>query len=397
MEDFTCDICRRDITYPICFQLNPCSHKACVKCFHEFVPARIFNRCPCSNCSQWVSSSTLLEVRRKELNPDSSNTPKGNQNTTAERDGTRDNNSSNTNNTRKPKSKPVGNQIREVQEVPHFQPDEQMDPFRHWAIKKPKLYTGFIYVAYRFSEDEATFYKSNFKAVDSDVFMDNNSTDEMVKIFARILHPLLFRRDFSSNLAEGQQQHSNDRETHQPLFLCGDQRHQQDRQHLAMRCMYALSSGCVLTQKEQEEKFGERKIAKHGDVTAGLATKKLAKELMLAYKKACHSKDTTKATIPSSPPPPIIHDLRPDRELLEDRTIEASKKLVQKLNIYQNQRIRKNASSDDGRLWANELGLNEICDDDLVASSKNDNDDEDTSSIVPAILWILSAVFILSK
>lgn len=70
---------------------------------------------------------------------------------------------------------------------------------------------------------------------------------------------------------------------------------------------------------------------------------------------------------------------------------------MQKLNIYQNQRIRKNASSDDGRLWANELGLNEICDDDLVASSKNDNDDEDTSSIVPAILWILSAVFILSK
>ncbi|MGK3746991.1 MAG: hypothetical protein ACI90V_013854 [Bacillariaceae sp.] len=46
--------------------------------------------------------------------------------------------------------------IREIQEVSHFEPDEQMDPFRHWAIKKPELYTGLVYVAYRFSDDEVS-------------------------------------------------------------------------------------------------------------------------------------------------------------------------------------------------------------------------------------------------
>jgi hypothetical protein len=163
-----CDICKAVIVYPICFLLKPCSHTACVRCFHEMVPAQVFLRCPCSGCRESVTSSALLEITSTECN-NSSISPKSSSSspnqppsldgtivTTSASDASNRNNNNNNNNSPKAeKMHPLKN-IREIQEVSHFEPDEQMDPFRHWAIKKPELYTGLVYVAYRFSDDEVS-------------------------------------------------------------------------------------------------------------------------------------------------------------------------------------------------------------------------------------------------
>jgi hypothetical protein len=294
-----------------------------------------------------------------------------------------------------------------------------MDPFRHWSIKKPNLYTGFLYVAYRSSENDATFYKSNFKAFDTSVFMDDNSTDEMVKIFARILHPLLFqqRRDNGSSRpttgggAELQtppprlvDPDSNSHQQHSPQGSCQSKHYRrQDRQHLAMRCMYALSSGRILTRSEQEEKFGgtTKNLKRRDNQTAPfLATQRLARELRKAYQTSCLARKKVTFEEPSSlSPSPIVHDLRPLREKgSEPQTQKAPTEFCEVPHLIppdEEGPTDKTDNSESGdRAWANELGLmNEAW-----GSEINKNDGENTSSpIVPAILWILSAVFILSK
>ena len=141
--DVTCDICKAGIVYPIYFLLKPCSHTACVKCFHEMVPAKVFSRCPCSDCHEWITSSILLEITNDEhIDLISLKSP-------SQRLGQTGNTSTNVPTT-------FDTSVREVQEVQHFEPDEQMDPFRHWSMKKPKLYTGFLYVAYRFSDEQVS-------------------------------------------------------------------------------------------------------------------------------------------------------------------------------------------------------------------------------------------------
>jgi hypothetical protein len=163
--DVTCDICTARIVYPVYFLLKPCSHTACVKCFHEMVPAKVFLRCPCSGCRESVTSSTLLEITSTECNNSrislklsSSNQPPSLDSTsvtTSDSDADASNSNSYNNS---PKAEKLHSleYIRAIQEVPHFEPDEQMDPFRHWAIKKPEIYTGFMYVAYRFSNHEVS-------------------------------------------------------------------------------------------------------------------------------------------------------------------------------------------------------------------------------------------------
>ena len=162
--DVTCDICKAGIVYPIYFLLKPCSHTACVKCFHEMVPAKVFSRCPCSGCHEWITSSILLEITNDEhINSIPSKSPCQRLSLTdtistsvptIASNATRFSTSSSLNVPKPELSLDIS--IREVQEVQHFEPDEQMDPFRHWAIKKPKLYTGFVYVAYRFSDEEVS-------------------------------------------------------------------------------------------------------------------------------------------------------------------------------------------------------------------------------------------------
>lgn len=415
-ETVTCDVCRSGIGYPVCFQLNPCLHKACVKCFHEFVPAGVFDRCPCSGCREIVASSTLLEltetVRRSKTHTRAGTDPivrssSDDSDNIASLKENRSDAPAKTDTARIPPP-PVstGNGLlRAVQEVPHFRPDEQMDPFRHWAIEKPSLYTGFLYVAYRSKEDEATFYKSSFKAFDSSVFMDDNSTDELVKIFARILHPLLFptRRGSFSDESDGERKRN--------VFFgsTGEHYRRQDRQHLAMRCLYAMSSGRVLTRAEQEEQFfgGTRKNPKqtegetpqNQDSEPFLATRKLAKELLGAYKVSCAARTPPTPSSPRSLP--VVHDLTRD----DDGGSDCSPPIAPSTVFYEEphrHRIPPDHDTDEkeptevpeskgGRSWANELGLNEIL------SKTEEECDNAPSPIVPAILWILSAVFILSK
>ena len=420
MESVTCDVCRSDIGYKICFQLNPCSHRACVRCFHEIVPAAVFSRCPCLDCRQWISSSTLLEISGAECQSLLS------QNSTTDpsiHEAVRNDSVSNERKCSEKPSQPPTNTatvIRAVQEVPHFQPDEQMDPFRHWTMKKPNLYTGFLYVAYRSSKNEASFYKSNFRAFDSTVFMDDNSTDEMVKIFARILHPLLFQRrqhhghDSSSSQNDEEEGHSSPARLEDPFGDSGDRTlrtppheidnhyRRQDRQHLAMRCMYALSSGRVLTRAEQEEKFErpkeDLKCNKKKNTTTRQETQRLAKELLKVYQASCLSRNSRKTTEePPSPStlPSVVHDLRPSQEQgLDLRKGDVPAVFVGKSNLVppddnDAETVRNTHSSN--RIWANELGLDEL-------HKIDELDGENPASpIVPAILWILSAVFILSK
>ena len=169
--DVTCDICTAGIVYPIYFLLKPCSHTACVKCFHEMVPAKIFLRCPCSGCCESITSSTLLEITSTECNnsrisskwsssssSSSSYQPPSLDSTNVTSSDADASNSSSSSSNNSPKAGKLHSfeNIRAIQEVLHFEPDEQMDPFRHWAIKKPELYTGFMYVAYRFSDDEVS-------------------------------------------------------------------------------------------------------------------------------------------------------------------------------------------------------------------------------------------------
>jgi hypothetical protein len=168
--------------------------------------------------------------------------------------------------------------MKHVQEVTHFEPDEQMDPFRHWATKKPDVYSGFLYVAFRCNDEEASFYRANFKAANSTVFMDDNSSDDLVKIFARVLHPLLFRKDFFAE----QNKRSSGVESHYviPSFQ------RQEQQQLALRSLYALSSGQLMSTEEQLE-ISDASLASHDSIKrkAIECAKDLAKELLLSKKK----------------------------------------------------------------------------------------------------------------
>ncbi len=451
----TCDVCRSGIKYPICFQLNPCQHRACVRCFHQFLPVGVFHRCPCKDCHEWIASSTLLELKGMIETKSSPRTPSTKRNpqnagaTTFLQDG-------------RTQRQEDPSYLRQIQEVPHFQPDEQMDPFRHWAIHKPSLYTGLIYVAYRSSQDQATFYKSGFKAYDSTVFMDNDSSDELVKIFARILHPLLFqesRRDKNSasksKAGEPSPPSSSSPSPPPPRLLDPifhhdkkDDRHaadtrlddhyydRKDRQHLAMRCMYALTSGRVLTRAEQEETFWgkTRKNPKQSnrdkDVPVAVLannTRQLALELLKAYQASlCMAQNggdeiASSAKKQSSPPPPttttpmtIIHDLRPrqkeiskhdaPKEIPSTTTCEGPHDWIVSPNDTsddeETNHVATNLSITDSsseRAWADELGQYSF--DDNKEENENlihNNDKDIPSGVIPTILWILGAVFALS-
>jgi hypothetical protein len=218
--------------------------------------------------------------------------------------------------------------------------------------------------------------------------MDDNSSDEMVKIFARILHPLLFRRDFSSSMKEGTSLSA--KQSSGSYIIPPAISNLQNRQYLAMRCMYALSSGCVLTRKEQEEILGGS-TDDNSDRDEGMdgSAKILAKELMVAYKKSCcvspesttssSSLDNTKETSP------LPANLQPQMELSTHSKREAIESL-RRLN----EGMKDDKSHDNNGRWVKELGL---CDNYNIDSGVDDK----SSPIIPVILWILSAAFILSK
>jgi hypothetical protein len=272
-----CDVCSLPIPYSVCFFLKPCYHAMCVRCFHEAVPASYALKCPCNDCHKWVTSSVLVEL--SHTSPVLQTTAKA------------------TDTIMRPRKTSMDgahqDSVIEIQEVTHFEPDEQMDPFRHWAVKKPQLYTGFIYVSYRVKDDEATFYKANFKALNSTVFMDDSSSDELVKIFARILHPLMFRKNFMG----GNVKYSRPRTTASAtkksdfdkaniltsMYVIPCAKIQRD-QYLAVRCLYALSSGRFLT-REQRKEIGE---GDHVNLErkARACAKFLSRELMRTYEKA---------------------------------------------------------------------------------------------------------------
>lgn len=275
----SCDVCGLEARYSVCFLLKPCSHRACVKCFHEAVTASYALRCPCSDCHKWVTSSVLMELAG----------PANMVQTTAKVSIARSSTITSIEGTDE-------NKLMEIQEVSHFEPDEQMDPFRHWAMKKPQLYTGFIYVSYRMKEDEAAFYKTNFKALNSTVFMDDSSSDELVKIFARILHPLLFRKDFLDTNAEHHRhgsittaRYDCEKENFPTAYVVPPPKTQRD-QFLAMRCLYALCAGRVLSRQQQKEieeghhSYLERK--------AYACARFLARELIRTHKKSSTARES---------------------------------------------------------------------------------------------------------
>lgn len=178
---------------------------------------------------------------------------------------------------------------------------------------------------------------------------------------------------------------------------------QQDRQYLAMRCMYALSSGCVLTREEQEKLLGDNISNCDRDEGGIDSTKFLAKELMVAYQKSC-------CTLPKSASSPSfslslknnkqktssssIHThLCQQMELLMDSKQEAMPK-----RLYSSQQVMINNDKshhvDDNDTnydrWMKELGL--------FGKHNIDSGGSDSSPpIIPVIIWILSAALILSK
>lgn len=275
MFQLQCHVCQVPSSYGVAFVLKPCNHVTCVKCFHQAVPSSHTLQCPRSDCHEWVTSSTLLEIV-------DSGVQKSN----------KENDRSNPMN-----HESVGTTTKLIQEVIHAEPDEQMDPFRHWAMKKPDLYSGFLYVAFRCNDEEASFYKANFQATQSTVLMDDNSCDDLVKIFARVLHPLLFRKDFWEASGSNRQRHpptsSSNAKTskaanHIPTPLCCE-----DRQQLALRSLYALSSGKVMSPKEQEE-MTNGSLSSHKSMKRKAidCAKDLAKELLLS-KRHFHSACST--------------------------------------------------------------------------------------------------------
>lgn len=260
-----CDVCQAACSHQICFVLKPCNHVTCIKCFHQALPASYAMQCPCSECQKWIESSALFEVSH-DLVPDEDNPVSVGTETALELLQT---------------SPPI-------QEVIHFEPDEQMDPFRHWAMKKPDLYSGFIYVSFRCNDEEASFYRSNFRASNSTVFIDDDSSEELVKIFARVLHPLLFRKDFVNHQHhEGMASdtRSQDSCTEESCPFPSDK----ERRQLALKSIYALSSGKVMSDKE-EDVMSCDKLWSHNNIKqkAIECAKDLAKELLTSKRKMRH-------------------------------------------------------------------------------------------------------------
>ena len=152
--------------------------------------------------------------------------------------------------------------------------------------------------------------------------------------------------------------------------------------------MYALSSGCVLTRKEQEEILGGS-MDDNPERVGGkdISTKFLAKELMVAYKKSCCV--SPESTISSSflditkETSPLPANLQQQMEL----STHSKRNAIETLRRM-NEGMKDGKSHGNNGRWVKELGL---CDNYNIDSVVDDK----SSPIIPVILWILSATFIL--
>ena len=171
-----------------------------------------------------------------------------------------------------------------------------------------------------------------------------------------------------------------------------------------MRCMYALSSGCVLTRAEQEKILGGNIVHCDRDKGGIRSTKFLAKELMIAYQKSCCTSPMSTSSSSLSLPLEIniqrassssINTHRCQQmELPMDSKREAIEMPKQ---VYSSQQVMTNNDKshvDDNDTncdrWMKELGLEGNCD---IKSGGSDS----SSPIIPVVIWILSAALILSK
>ncbi|KAG7349644.1 hypothetical protein IV203_012241 [Nitzschia inconspicua] len=292
-----CDVCHATCSYQVCFGLKPCNHLTCLKCFHQAAPASHALQCPVVDCQKWIESSTLFEIS-DSVGSHWDKTPSSKAENAHE----------------------FLNLSRPVQEVIHFEPDEQMDPFRHWAMKKPDLYSGFVYVAFRCNNEDASFYKANFKAANSTVFIDDDSSDDLIKIFARVLHPLLFRKDFI-NHNDGRLSGTETQGSCLDKSLTIPRDH--ERQQLALKSLFALSSGRIMSPEEHDEISNEGLYScKTIKQKAIECAKDLAKELLMSTTTCQNGAKASNASMPKKKSKKTSVILSPIIENQPHRSIE---------------------------------------------------------------------------
>jgi hypothetical protein len=173
-------------------ELWPCKHTLCLRCFHKYGSPKVLFHCPSASCVQHVASSVFEgeEVTHPSPNED----------------------------------------IK-------YNPDAHLDPVRHWIVEGAQDNTGIVYSIFKNAEGGATTYLVKYSLCMAVPMLDAQSRENVVKMFARVFHPLLFNEE------------RLDKEAGLPNM---DESSQQEFTELAFRekslalpCLHALSTGEV--------------------------------------------------------------------------------------------------------------------------------------------------------
>ena len=122
----------------------------------------------------------------------------------------------------------------------HWQPSKIVDSLRIWR-DKATIGKGLIAFAYKTGDDEGPIYNLSFNLQNG---INEECRETCVKLFARILHPLLFKGDISDKEAGLPDPYQSE----MPMFMGLAFKDES----LAYLCLYALSTGKVMSRADIE-------------------------------------------------------------------------------------------------------------------------------------------------
>jgi hypothetical protein len=224
---FICVSCEvTDVESNFFVEAHPCGHMMCMVCFHLLESTTPYLVCPREDCGQRVLSSSLLRVEY------------------------------------------TNSFVRSVQRTApeqHWQPHELLDPLRIWR-DTATVGRGVIAVGYKTSANRGPIYNLPF---DLENGISEEHRETTVKLFARILHPLLFKDDISDKEAGLPDPDQCEMASFLGLAFKDES--------LAFLCLYALSTGKVMSRAEIE-RIGNDNDPMHQSLCRAIF---VAKELLM--------------------------------------------------------------------------------------------------------------------
>jgi hypothetical protein len=224
---FTCVSCQgTDVEFNFFMELHACGHMLCGMCYHFHETPEAYLVCPSVGCDQQVLSSSLLRVKYNNANRRS---------------------------------------VQRSAPLKHWRPSKRLDSLRIWR-DEATVGKGVIAVAYKTGQNKGPIYNMSF---DLEKGINEECRETCVKLFARILHPLLFKDDISDKEAGLPDPDQCEMTTFLGLAFKDES--------LAFLCLYALSTGKVMSRADIE-RIGNENDPAHQSLCRAIF---VAKELLM--------------------------------------------------------------------------------------------------------------------